>query len=291
MLIIESHINMFLSTNLKAERRPWELFFVGIVYAALSVILVHWIFSGDAVLVKYSGILVVTFTVMFSMPFVYYTIKYEESKDTQIYESFRLLKEHSKAIQCFLWLFFGFIIAFSVLYILLGSTYNYNAQIETYCAINSPGNYESCASQHGVATGQITSSVPKGGLLGRIFVNNLYVLIFTVIFSLIFGAGGIFILAWNASVISAAMVIFAKRNIHMLPLSLGRYMIHGLPEIAAYFIGTLAGGIMGISILRKEFKTEKFWNVLHDSLLLISFAIVILIIAALIEVFITPKLF
>ena len=91
--------------------------------------------------------------------------------------------------------------------------------------------------------------------------------------------------------IAAAMVIFAKSSIAQLPLSLARYMIHGLPEIAAYFIGTLAGGIIGISIIRKEFRTEKFWNIMHDSLLLIISAIVILLIGALIEVFITPNLF
>ena len=65
---------------MKAERRPWELFFVGAFYASLSILLVNWIFAQDAVLSRYSGILVVTFTVMFSMPFVYYTIRLEEKR-------------------------------------------------------------------------------------------------------------------------------------------------------------------------------------------------------------------
>ncbi|MAG07421.1 hypothetical protein CMI46_01235 [Candidatus Pacearchaeota archaeon] len=275
----------------RSERRPWELFFVGLIYASLSVLLVQWTFSGDAVLVKYSGILIVTFTVMFSIPYVYYTIKIEEEKDSTYDNSFRLLREHSKAVHGLLWLFLGFIIAFSVLFILLGSTDNYKAQIETFCAINSPGNYESCIQEYGVITGRVTGGVSNTQLLGGIFTNNLYVLIFTVIFSVIFGAGGIFILAWNASVISAAMVIFAKQDLYSLPLSLGRYMIHGFPEIAAYFVGTLAGGIIGLSIVKKEFKSEKFWNILHDSLLLIISGIVILLIAALMEVYITPILF
>ena len=64
----------------RAERQPFELFFVGVFYASLSILLVNWIFAQDSVLSKYSGILIVTFTVMFSMPFVYYTIKLEESK-------------------------------------------------------------------------------------------------------------------------------------------------------------------------------------------------------------------
>lgn len=275
----------------RSERRPWELFFVGFFYAALSVLLVSWLFSKDPVLSKYAGILVVTFSVMFSIPFVYSTIKYEEYKDKEINDSFRLLKEHSRAISAFLWLFLGFIIAFSSFYIILGSTDNYKAQIETYCSINSPDNYDLCITQYGVKSISTTGKVSGAGSFISIFSNNLYVLIFTVIFSIIFGAGGIFILAWNASVISAAMVIFAKSELANLPLSLARYMIHGFPEIAAYFIGTLAGGIVGIAIIKKEFKNDKFWNIMYDSLLLILSAIVILLISAFIEVFITPILF
>jgi uncharacterized membrane protein SpoIIM required for sporulation len=275
----------------RSEKRAWELFFVGFIYASLAVLLVHWIFSGDIVLVKYSGILVVTFTVMFSMPYVYYTIKLAEEKGIEERDNLSLLKAHSKTIYALLWLFLGFIVAFSLMYIALGSTDNYKAQIETYCTINNPYNYESCVQEYGVLTGKVTGNFSRGELFGGIFTNNLYVFIFTLIFSIIFGAGGIFILAWNASVISAAMVIFAKNNIYSLPLGLARYMIHGVPEIAAYFIGTLAGGILGVSIIKKEFNDEKFWNVAHDALLLIVSGIIILIIAGLIEVYITPIIF
>jgi uncharacterized membrane protein SpoIIM required for sporulation len=116
------------------------------------------------------------------------------------------------------------------------------------------------------------------------------VLIFTLIFSLIFGAGAIFILAWNASVIAAAVGIFVKSDIAHLPIGISRYMIHGLPEIAAYFIGALAGGIISVAIIRQA-KNEKFWKIMQDSLNLIIAAIIILFLAALIEVFVTPRLF
>ena len=277
----------------RSERKPWELFFVGFFYASLAVIMVNWMFANDAVLSKYSGILVVTFAVMFSMPFVYYTLRMEELKDLEIKNSFRLLREHGKALLAFLWLFLGFIMAFSVFYIVLDSTDNYKAQIETYCSINSPSNYQECVSTYGVgaAESKVTGNAAGLQMFEAIFTNNLYVLMFTIVFSIIFGAGGIFILAWNASVIAAAMVIFSKSNIMSLPLALARYMIHGVPEIAAYFIGTLAGGIIGLSIVRKEFKTDKFWDILHDSVLLIIGAIIIIAAAALIEVFITPKFF
>lgn len=276
----------------KAERQPWELFFVGLFYASLSILLVNWIFGNDAVLAKYSGILVVTFTVMFTLPFVYYTLKLEEEKDEKEDGYIKLLKEHSKALHAFLWLFLGFVVAFSFWYIMLSSSQSFRAQIETYCIINRPGNFDDCISQYGVRGGVSTTAfVSATDKIFMIFANNIYVLIFTFVFSLIFGAGAIFVLAWNASVIAAAIGIFTKSNIADLPLGLGRYMIHGIPEIGAYFIGALAGGIISVAIIKHEMKSEKFWKILQDSLNLIIIAVVVLFLSALVEVFITPALF
>ena len=56
----------------KAERRPWEMFFVGLLYGSLSLLIVRWIFSQDPVLSKYSGLMIVLFAVMFTMPFMYF---------------------------------------------------------------------------------------------------------------------------------------------------------------------------------------------------------------------------
>lgn len=245
----------------KAERHPWELFFIGLLYASLAIMLVHWVFSRDAVLSKYSGLLIVTFTVMFSMPFVYYTIKLEESKITRGRGTFSLLQEHEHAISVFMWLFLGFVVAFSFWYIVLASNQNFQAQIETFCVINRPTNVEECVRNYGVQNSIVSSSsVTSTDRLFLIFANNVYVLIFTLIFSLVFGAGVIFILAWNASVIAAAVGIFAQSQLSFLPKGLARYMIHGIPEIASYFIVALAGGIISVAVIKHEAGTPKFWK-------------------------------
>ncbi len=276
----------------RAERRSWEMFIIGIIYASLSILLVNWIFAQDAVLAKYSGILIITFCVMFSMPYMYYAIKLEEEKDIKIEGMFRLLKEHSKTLLGFLWLFLGFIVAFSFFYIAVPSENNFRAQIETYCMINRPANYAECVEQYGVeSTGKTTGFLTSREKLIAIFTNNIYVLMFTLIFSLIFGAGAIFILAWNASVISAAVGIFSQSSLASMPLGIARYMIHGIPEIGAYFIGALAGGIISIAIIRHDIRNDKFWSILQDSLNLIILAVIVLFVAAIIEVFITPVLF
>ena len=134
----------------KAERRPWELFFIGIFYASISILMVNWIFSKDAVLAGYSGILVITFTVIFSIPFMYYMIKFEEEKIVEGKGMLKILKEHERALWAFLWLFMGFVVAFAFWYALLPTTERFIAQIETYCLLNRSGNFDKCVAQSGV---------------------------------------------------------------------------------------------------------------------------------------------
>ena len=277
----------------RAEKGPWKMFFVGLIYASLSLLLVHWFFAGDPSLSAYSGIIVVTFCVMFSLPFMYYLIKREEKKDEEIEGFFDVWRVHSDAIYAFMWLFLGLLVAFSFWNIVLQNPLLFNAQLETYCAINSPSNIENCVQEYSFVkeTSILTGAATKQTRLLSIIENNVYVMIFTLIFSLIFGAGAIFILAWNASVISAAIGIFSKYQLTDIPKGLLRYMIHGFPEIAAYFITALAGGIFGVGILRNGFQNKKFLRVVENVITLLFISIIILIIAALIEVYFTPILF
>lgn len=275
----------------RAEKKPWEMFFIGLLYSSVAFLLISLVFGKDPVLKDGSGILVVLFTVIASFPFMYWAIKDEEGKDLEIDSSGKLIKEHAKAIHSLIWLFLGITVAFSFWYTVLPEQAgkNFNFQIKTFCAINSPNRFDLCVKQYGVptATGAVTSTEH----VLAIFANNIYVLIFTLLFSLAFGAGAIFILVWNASVIGAAMGIFAKKSLVTLPLSFLRYMIHGIPEIGAYFIGALAGGIISVAVIRKDLKGEGTWAILQDSLFLILIAIGVLAIAALMEVYITPLLF
>ncbi len=276
----------------KAERHPWEMFFIGLLYASLSVLLVNWVFSQDAVLVKYSGILVILFTVLLSLPFMYYTLRLEEKKIREGRGSLELLKAHRRAIYAFLWLFVGFTVAYAFWYTILPTTESYRAQIETYCMINRPTNFNECVTQYGIKDVSITTPfLSNKERLFLIVMNNMYVLLFTLIFSLLLGAGAIFVLAWNASVIGAAIGIVTDYQLRELPLGFFRFFIHGIFEIASYFIVALAGGIVSIAVIKHETGTEKFWEVLQDSLNLIILAVVVLFFAALVEVFVTPVLF
>ena len=275
----------------RLEKGPFKMLFVGLLYASLSILLVKWFFSGDAVLYNYSGMIIVTFCVMFSIPFMYYIIRIEEEEDEEVSGFFGVWKAHSDAVYAFMWLFFGFLIAFSFWYIILQDQNLFNAQIETYCMINSPGNIEDCVQRYDFGSTISTGAATKEARFLSIISNNIYVMIFTLIFSLIFGAGAIFILAWNASVISTAVGVFTQYQVSEIPIGLARYMLHGFPEIAAYFVTALAGGIFGVDIIRNGFANLKSLKVVENVFILLSMAILLLVIAGVIEVYLTPVLF
>lgn len=274
----------------RAEKGPWKMFFVGFVYASLSLVLVKLFFAKDPVLNEYAGMIVVTFCVMFSLPFMYYLIKREEREDEIIEGFWNVFKAHKDAILAFTWLFIGFVVAFSLFNAILQDANLFNAQLETYCRINSPGNIDRCLDTYSIDKVVSTGSATKTTRLLSIIENNVLVMIITLIFSLIFGAGAIFVLAWNASVIAAAIGAFTKYSLMEIPMGIARYMIHGVPEIVAYFITALAGGIFGVGILRRKISNVKLLRVVENSVVLLFMAIILLIIAALIEVYITPAL-
>ena len=272
----------------KAEGRPWEMFFLGFLYASVAIFLSLWIFED------YSSLVMVFLTVFASIPVVYNLIKIEERKDSEITSERLLLKEHGKALAVLVFLFLGYVASFSLWFVLLPeSTVGtmFNVQLETIRSINA---------------GAVGLNVGSDFVM-QIFSNNVRVMVFCILFAFLFGAGAIFILTWNASVIAAAIGSFIRNNLevytqaaglgkltgyfHVGTLGLMRYMIHGIPEILAYFAAGLAGGIISIAVIRHDFGTKNFNKILFDSLDLIVIAILILFIAAIMEVFVTPLIF
>ncbi len=287
LLVLES-----LTSPEKAKAKPWNLFFLGAIYAALGVFLSLWVFEEQATIVM------VLLTVMASIPLMYNTVKAEEERDLVVEEEKKLLKEHYRVMMAFMFLFLGFVAAFSLTYLFLPSdTVDglFSSQSKTISDINSKSTEES-----------ISGNAYSEGLLLRIFSNNVKVMLFCVFFSFFYGAGAIFILTWNASVISAAMGNFFRANIsayatqaglvevggyfHIYALSILRYFVHGLPEIFAYIIGGLAGGLISFAVIKHDFSTKSFGRVLRDAFDLIIIAVAVLLVAGLIEVYVTPRL-
>ncbi len=283
-MVLESLVTPF-----KAEKHPVEMFFIGLVYSSVAMFVSLQIFEEMA------GLIAVFLTVMASIPLMFATIKYEEGKDLVCEGEARLIREHSKAVYFLVMLFLGITVSFTLWYVFLPEPQVqslFSLQINTIKSINS-------------GVGMAIAS--QASIFSKIFFNNLRVLLFCILFAFFYGAGAIFILTWNASVIAVAIGTFVRGNLaeyasflglpaianhlHIFSLGLARYMIHGIPEIMAYFVGGLAGGIISVAIIKKDFRTERFERVLLDTADLVLISVLLLFIAALVEVFITPVLF
>ncbi len=266
-----------------AERKPLNILLLAILYSTIGVFLALWVFPSHA------SIVMVFLTVSACIPIMINMIKFEKYKE-DVYKGD--IEAHERAIPFFIFLFLGLVISFVAWFVLLPEDtvrLLFSSQISTIKQINIA-----------VTSGAIASST----YTQRILLNNLRVLAFSILFSFIYGAGAIFILTWNASVIAAAIGNAIRSTIatyasitgavavsgYFSAISLGllRYMIHGIPEITAYFLGGLAGGMISVGVIAHEFNSEKFKITLLDAAKLTLLAILVLIISAIIESNISP---
>ncbi|MFH0863269.1 MAG: stage II sporulation protein M [Candidatus Altiarchaeota archaeon] len=271
------------------EKHPKRMLIIGFTYATVGIFLALWAFGKYA---SISGIFLTTIPLVVIM---YRALICEEAKDLKECREYVLIKEHLHILWFFLYLFVGMVLAYAFWYTILPTSISdkvCSSQIETIRSIQSQF----------TPTGATVSNM---GNVQAILANNLRVLSFCIIFSLIYGAGAIFILCWNASVIGVAIGNVIREGFNALgeyghnptlihyfnviPLGLV-YLVHGVPEVAGYFLGSLAGGIISVAVVCHHYRSKEFWHIVADSVDLILLSLIILVIAALTEVYVTPAL-
>ncbi len=258
----------------KAERHPLEMMLIGFVYSSLSIFISLWIFPD------YSSLTMVFFTVFSCLYVVQGAIKLEEKKLEDYNTETWTLKHHIKPLLFILFLFLGFVFSFAfwafvfppaksaVLFSLQASI------VEEIRALS--------------VTGNVFSQSPFLVILE----NNLNVLFISLIFAFFYGAGAIFIIAWNASVMGFVIGELARSTLGIasLPIAFTKYFLHGIPEMIAYLIAAFAGGLLYIAVLRGDLLTKgKTKRIILDTIILILISVLFLVFAALIEIYISPS--
>ncbi len=277
----------------KAEKKPHLMIPIGIALTLLGSLIGYQFFK------EYASIIVVAFVAIGATPLIYRIIKYEEQKDLQDLPQRILLLEHWKALKAFMYLFLGVVIASAALYIFLPTgveTQVFEVQYNTFAEI-------------GGITSKATDTTQTNNLsrFSTIFFNNITVLLIAIIFSFIYGAGAIFVLTWNATVIGIAIGYFIKTELLLIAQLTGitkavsflevmyvgifQYLIHGFFEILGFFVGALAGGIISVAIIRHDIGTAKFEHIILDAADLLLIAVSLIFFAAILEVWITPIFF
>lgn len=256
----------------RAERHPIEMMLVGIVFSSLSIVLSLWIFPQQASLVM------VFFTVLSCIYVIQGAIKMEEAREKRNKGEEWRLRKHSRLLFSLLCLFIGFVISFSFwAFILPADMMNSMFSMQQATVNNIRAN--------------ITGNIINGSGLFPIIINNLKVLFVSIIFAFFYGAGSIFILAWNASVLGFVIGNLTRNSIGIvgMPVAFLKYFLHGIPEMLAYITAALAGGIIYVALWKGDFlKEDRRKRIIFDVIVLILIAILLLIIAAFIEVYLSP---
>lgn len=275
-----------------AEQQPLLVLPLAFLYTSVALFVALWIFPSSAAIVA------VFLMTLAAMPLFLDIVVFEKQKEEGSRSYFRDILKFGKAnkeklLPFFIYLFLGMALAIATWFVVLPSNMLndlFHVQLNTIKEINLS-----------LSSGSAVFS----SFFSAILANNLKVLAFSVLFSFIYGAGAMFILAWNASVIGVAIGDAIRSSLaaaskitggaigfvsYSSAVSVGllRYLVHGIPEILAYFIGALAGGMLSIAIAHQEFSTDKFRKTSMDVACLVGLAALLLIISALIEVSISP---
>jgi stage II sporulation protein M len=256
----------------KAKRHPFEILMLGFVYSSISILFASWIFP------EYASIAMVFLTVFSCLYLIQGAFRREEDKERDSKVERWLLKEHSKILTVMLFLFLGFTLSFTFWSFVLPTEKVSSLFFMQETIVD--GIRETIS-------GNFLGSSTFAAILG----NNLKVLIVSLIFALFYGAGAIYVLVWNASVMGFVIGNLARNSLGIasFPVAFSKYFIHGIPEMFAYLTTALAGGILYVALVKGDFaKKGRKKRLLTDVLILITFSVLLLIIAALIEVYISP---
>lgn len=274
-----------ITNSFKLRQKPYLMFFEAMLLTVLSIFFASTIFPG-----KYMSIAVLTFLIIGVVPLFNKLYSYD-SYITNYSKPFFV--RHKQIFVLLFFFFLGILFTFVASYFVLSEEVSNNlltAQFEELERVSEvrntiTGNF----SLSDVSTDRFNS------IFGLIFKNNFLVVMAAIILSFFYGAGGLFLIAWNASLLSVMIINYISSAVYHAGVNaaimgskhgfiafLG-FVPHGFFEVLAYFVASVAGAIFARDLFKGVFETPFKWHATRDFLYLFLFAVICLIIGALIE--------
>ncbi len=237
------------------EKRPLFAFIIGFIYSFISFISAIIIFPKDL------GMASIAFLSILLLPSLNKLISIEEKQELSNRKPSikAIMKEHYDIIEVYLFLFLSIMLSYFFLFLITNNSEMFYSQLN--------------------AAGIMGNAINKG-LLTRVLINNLKILIVFFILSIIYGAGSIFFLVWNASAwgVVFAYIVLNKGSVSPFIASLP----HLIFEALGYLIVVIAGAILSKIAIHQE-KIRKTEIVINDALLMLLIGIAFIVLGAIIE--------
>lgn len=250
--------------------RKEHAFFLGLIYSLVGLISARIIFPANA------GMMSIAFTSILLIPSLGVLLRMEENLEIREKKlSLRLLvKDHKDIFKVYTFLFLGIFLAYSITTLLVPEL-----SILKY--------FEPQLKSAGIAG----SAIVDNELLSILF-NNLLVFTVSFVLSLVYGAGSILFLTWNASVWGVVFAYFVKVSSPAIGInqffafsgSILPFLPHMITEALAYISAAIVGGVVSKAVLREKLFSKKFHHIVTDALILLVLGLFLVLLAGIIEI-------
>jgi hypothetical protein len=261
------------------EKKGRYAFLLGIIYSAIGILIASILFPGDPALVA------VAFTSLLLLPELYKIFSIEERQESMEQKvSLRALwKDDIDVVRIYIFLFLGILLVYSVSTIIMPEMQANNLFREQLEIRFGQG-----------FSGQASGGIFSSGLFYDLLSNNFLVLIACFIMALLTGDGAIFLITWNASVWGTIFGVTAK-NASLFSGENAFYLFgvimlvvfpHMMIEAISYFLAAISGSVISKDVILEEFASHRFMEVFGFNLYLLLFALIFLLLGALVETFV-----
>ncbi len=276
------------------EKKPRHAFLLGFIYSIVGIISAKLIFGANP------GMMTVAFTSILLLPSLNALLTIEENQleheektgknKSKMWMVKRLWKDHYDIIEVYMYMFLGIFFTYCV----IAFTFPETAVIRFF---------EPMLAVVGISGGATTllgwASNVAGPTILSIFINNFIVTIVCLLLSLIYGAGAIIFITWNAAVWGVVIGFYAKQAlistsganpVTVFLATVLPFFPHMIMEALPYFTAAIVGGIVSKAALREELFSPRFNEIIKDAAIVMILSLCILLAAAIVEIKIYPLL-
>jgi len=275
-------------------KHPLAALFLGFVFTSVSLWIAFFSFPASA------SILAISFITIAAVPMIHHVFLIEERKALKLCaKKGSFFARNFDLIKVYSWFSIGVIVGFAAWFMVLP------AQGGDFClkadqCVSVPSQ-EIVFKEQSTALSYISAMAPdnqnatanatlNGGACGGsfwcwfnlIFTNNSSLMLMAVLLSFIFGAGALFLITWNASIVGILIGknILAENHFGFLGL-----LPHGIPEFAGFFMGAISGGMISIAVTQRKNRPREFEIIAMDAFILLLLALLSLFVGAAVEAF------
>lgn len=269
-----------LFTSKRIEESPWLVAWMAFMFVAIAVSITRYVYQTE------SGLFIVTLVVIPAIPFFLHEIITQEKRQEDTCKKRSIFVCYNRLIRLYGYFFVGTVLGFAFCASLLPPDVSATMFAAQKTEIEKFSTYSAKATAF------------QGDFFG-IFSHNLQVLILMLVFSFIYSIGSIFLLVWNASLAGIFLENYIRASVptYMRYGPLGyptsfvvgslngilRLLPHGIFEISAFFIASIAGGLLSIALERRMLGKSNFGGIVMDVAKLTVMSVILLALGAYIE--------